>query len=136
MPTTSAFQPPSFFTSFSRSQVASLLATTLDYGTLFLLVEVFHVWYVIATATGAFLGAVTNFLINRHWSFGASHGKWSRQATRYAVVSSGSLILNTGGVYAVTEHFHLYYSVSVVLVSILVGILFNYPLQRYYVYKR
>jgi len=122
-------------TSFGRAQLSSLLATLADYGTLFLCTEVFHVWYVISTAVGALLGAVVNFMINRHWSFRASHGRISHQAFRYTVVSGGSLILNTGGVYLVTEFGRIHYAISVVIVSILVGIFFNYPLHRHYVYR-
>ncbi len=125
----------SFLTTFSRSQVASLVATLLDYAILFLFTEVFKIWYVIATASGAIVGAVTNFLINRHWSFQATHGNWERQARRYALASIGSLILNTGGVFLVTEYGRVHYAISVILVSVLVGLIFNYPIYRHYVYR-
>jgi len=126
----------SFITSFSRSQVAAFIATVLDYGTLFLLTEVFQVWYVVATAVGALCGAVANFLINRYWSFQATHDRLGYQALRYALVSTGSLIFNTGGVFLVTEFAQVHYAVSVAVVSVVVGIFFNYPLHRYYVYRR
>jgi putative flippase GtrA len=125
----------SFFSTFSKSQVSSLTASAVDYGTLFLCTEVFHVWYVIAVAAGAFLGAVFNFFINRHWSFQAAHRAFGPQAGRYALVSTGSLLLNTCGVYLVTEYAKVHYAISVVIVSLLVGFLFNYPLHRYYVYR-
>jgi putative flippase GtrA len=126
---------PSFFSSFSRSQVSSLIASIVDYGVLFFFTEFLHIWYVIATASGAFLGAVTNFLINRNWSFRATHGSWGAQAKRYALVSAGSLGLNTLGVYVVTEYLRFHYAISVAIVSFLVGILFNYPLHRHFVYR-
>jgi putative flippase GtrA len=126
---------PSTLSTFSRSQVASLVATTVDYGSLFLLTELCGVWYVTATAWGAFFGAVANFVINRHWSFQAAHKRWYSQALRYSIVSAGSLALNTGGVYLVTEYGKLHYAFSVVLVSIGVGIFFNYPLHRHFVYR-
>jgi putative flippase GtrA len=129
------YRPPSFLGSFSRAQVSSGIATVLDYGVLFLFTEIFHVWYVLATAAGALIGAVANFLINRHWSFRASHGHLTRQAKRYFVVSGLSLLLNTAGVYAVTELVHVHYALSVVVVSLAVGILFNFPLHRHYVYR-
>jgi putative flippase GtrA len=97
--------------------------------------EVFHVWYVAATALGAFLGAVANFGINRHWTFQASGGCVKLQAKRYVVVSGISLLLNTLGVYGVTELCHIHYAISVVVVSILVAVLFNYPFHRHYVYR-
>jgi putative flippase GtrA len=133
--TSSVHESPTFISSFGKAQVASLAATVFDYGTLFLLAEVFHVWYVIATAAGAFAGAISNFIINRHWSFNAAHQQWGPQAFRYTLASIGSLLLNTGGVYLVTEYCHIHYAFSVIVVSLLVGFLYNYPLYKFFVYK-
>ncbi len=120
---------------FSRAQLAAIGATLLDYGVLFLCTEILHVWYVASTALGALLGAVANFLINRHWSFKASEGSVKRQARRYTLVSGGSLLLNTMGVWAVTEFIHIHYALSVIVISIIVAVFFNYPMQHGYVYR-
>ena len=127
--------PPSLFKSFTRAQIAAALSTALDYGALFVLTEVFHAWYVLAIVVGAVIGAISNFLLNRVWSFQALHQKWSKQARRYMLVSVASLILNAGGVYWLTETFHFHYALSVFAVSTLVGIGFNFPLHRHYVYR-
>jgi putative flippase GtrA len=126
---------PSFLASFSRSQVASAAATLADYAVLFGLTELAGVWYVAATAIGAGVGAVTNFLLNRHWSFRAGHLDFRRQARRYAAVSAGSLALNAGGVWALTEWTRIHYSIPVFAVSLAVGFLFNFPLHRHYVFR-
>lgn len=126
---------PGFWTSFGRAQVSSIVATAVDFGTLFASVEIFGLWYVLGTALGAALGAITNFLLGRHWSFEASSGGASGQAFRYALVSSGSLLLNSAGVYAFTEYFGLKYGFSKIVVSLLVGFFFNFPLHRRYVFK-
>ena len=115
--------------------MSSFLATIVDYGVLFSLVEIFKVWYVIAVATGSFLGAVVNFVLNRYWAFRAAHSYWHHQALRYTISSGLSLVLNTGGVYVVTEYIGLHYALSVVVVSILVGVLVNFPMQRFFVFK-
>ena len=126
---------PSFWSSFGRSQVASLSATFVDFGTLVFCVEILHVWYVAATAIGAFLGAVTNFMIGRNWSFQARLGGLHHQAGRYALVSFGSLLLNSGGVYLLTEYGRLPYPVSKAVTALLVGFVFNFPLHRNYVFR-
>lgn len=128
-------RPQTFLESFSRSQIAAGIATAADYGVLFGLTEIFHIWYVASTAIGAGVGALTNFLLNRHWSFRANHDRWHGQAMRYTVVSIGSLLLNAAGVYFVTEFAKVHYSISVILVSVIVGVLFNFPLQRHYVFR-
>ena len=126
---------PRFLASFSRAQAASLAGSIVDFGFLFIATELLHVWYVISVAVGAFLGALTNFLINRHWTFDAAKGNLSIQAGRYCLVSTISLILNTGGVYLLTEYSHVHYAISVFVISIAVGFLFNYPMHRHYVYR-
>ncbi len=107
----------------------------MDFGLLFGLVELLHVWYVAATALGAAAGAVTNFLMNRHWSFKAADAEVSGQAFRYGLVSVGSLCLNTGLVYLCTDFGKIHYAISVVAVSLVVGFAFNFPLQRQYVFR-
>lgn len=125
----------SFLASFSRSQLSAATATGADFALIFVLVEFFHVWYVLATALGALVGAITNFTMNRHWSFAATHDAWHSQAARYAAVSGGSMVLNSGFVWIFTDVFGFHYAISVVMVSGLVGILFNFPLHRYYVFR-
>lgn len=124
-----------FWKSLGRAQVAALAATGVDFGTLFFATETLHVWYVASTGLGAFLGAVTNFVLNRFWSFEASHHAWGPQAYRYAMVSAGSLGLNMLGVYAFTDGVGLKYGVSKVVMAFFVGLLFNFPLHRRYVFK-
>lgn len=124
-----------FWKSFGRAQVAAVITTCVDYGTFFFSVEILKVWYVAATAIGALLGACTNFTLNRFWSFEATHRRVGPQAKRYALVSGGSLCLNMIGIYAFTEGLGLKYGFSKIATSITVALLFNFPLQRHYVFK-
>ena len=128
-------RPVSFLGSLSRSQLAASAATGLDYAVLFGLVELAHVWYVLAVSIGAAAGAVVNFALNRHWSFRAQHDAWRSQAGRYAAVSAGSLALNTFGSWVVTEKLHVPYGASVIAVAMLIALVFNFPLQKYYVFR-
>jgi putative flippase GtrA len=122
--------------SLRRSQIASLVATIVDFTTLVFLVEVAHVWYVAATATGAFAGAIVNFVLGRHWSFKAEDDRLRSQAVRYAAVSAGSLVLNSLGVYLLTEYAGFHYTLSRALTAVLVGVLFNFPLHRRFVFGK
>jgi putative flippase GtrA len=122
--------------SLKRSQIASLTATVIDFSCLIFLVEIGHVWYVGATAAGAFLGAIVNFLLGRHWTFTADDDAVRGQAIRYAAVSAVSLILNSLGVYLLTDYLDIHYTVSRAITAFLVGILFNFPLHRLFVFGR
>lgn len=124
-----------FWKTFSKAQLASIAATCVDFGLLLVLVECGKLWYVPATALGALAGAVTNFSINRYWSFEAAASRWEGQALRYALVSGGSLLLNTAGVFAMTEGLGAPYLASKVVSALLIGWLFNYPLHRGFVFS-
>jgi|SRR3954470_21774673 putative flippase GtrA len=128
-------QPP-LIVSLGRSQLASLAATVADFSSLVVLVEICRVWYVAATAIGALVGAVVNFLLGRHWSFMANHESVRAQALRYAAVSGGSLLLNSSGVYLFTHYLEIHYAISKAITAFLVGVLFNFPLHRRFVFGR
>jgi putative flippase GtrA len=126
---------PSFWSSFSKSQLSSATATVIEYSLLFSMTELFHIWYVPSVAAGAITGAIANFLINRHWSFRATHRRPGPQLLKYTIVSAGSVLLNTGGVYAMTEYLKIHYAISVVIVGLIVGFFYNFPLHRAFVFR-
>jgi putative flippase GtrA len=74
--------------------------------------------------------------LNRHWAFDAAKVPVGHQAVKYTIVSAGSLTLNTGGVWLVTEKMHLFYMYSKIGVALVVALGFNYPLQRFFVYRK
>lgn len=122
--------------SFSRTTLTAAAATVADYSTLVLLVEVFRVYYVRATACGALAGALLNFTLNRTWAFDHdNHAPLLTQALQYALVSGGSLFLNTGGVFLLTEFLNFRYLVSKIIVSLCVAFLWNYPLHKALVFR-
>jgi len=121
--------------SFTKSQIAAFIATAVDFTCLILLVEGLAVWYVTATALAALAGAITNFLLGRHWSFLATDEHWKHQALRYVWVAVGSLLLNTYCVYLFTEILEFQYLISKCVAAVIIGIAFNYPLHKYYVFK-
>ena len=128
-------QPP-LMVSLRRSQIASLVATVVDFTSLIFLVEIGRVWYVAATATGALSGAIVNFILGRRWSFMAEHGTIGGQIIRYGAVSALSLVLNSLGVYLLTGYLEIHYVISRAITAILVGLLFNFPLHRRFVFRR
>lgn len=123
------------WTSFGRSQIASFTATAVDFCMMVLLVELFHIWYVAATAMGASCGAITSFMMGRHWSFEAHQGAVRSQAVKYALVSGASLFLNSLGVYLFTDLIGFKYTISRVITALLVGVCFNFPLHRSFVFR-
>ena len=94
------------------------------------------VWYIYAQIIAAIFGAITNFLLGRYWAFQSQEDKITHQAFRYALVSTGSLILNTVGLYLLTEFTILEPIPAKVIIGILVAVTYNYLLQKYFVFRK
>ena len=122
--------------SLKRSVVTSLFTTALDFATLTALVELFHLNYVIATFLGTVVGSASNFLINRQWAFEARAGSAHWQFARFLPVQAGSSGLQTLGVWLFTEQTRLKYFSSKMLVAVIVYLIWNYPMNRFFVFPR
>lgn len=118
-----------------RSQGSAFLATMVDFSVLLILVEFFSIYYVVAVAFGALSGGLSNFLINRYWAF-SSNGAISKEFVRYFLVSLASLAWNVILVWFITEYLLISYLFSKIFVSILIGLSWNYPLHKYWVFCR
>lgn len=126
----------SFFISFFQYSAAAIIATFVDFFTLIVFTEFLNVWYVASTATGALLGAITNFLICKYWAFANASNKLTEQILKYILVSGGSLVLNTLFVYLLTEFAEVNYTISKTITALIVAIFYNFLLQKYFVFKQ
>lgn len=120
---------------FLTAQFAAFIGTAIDFGVVIFLTEIIGTWYVISNAIGATFGAITNFFLGRNWVFNSTNNKIANQAFRYCLVATGSMILNTLGVYLLTEFTALNYIYSKIIVAILIAFTFNFLLQKYFVFK-
>jgi CDP-diacylglycerol--glycerol-3-phosphate 3-phosphatidyltransferase len=119
----------------ARHQIGSLAATVVDFGTMTLLVELHVATAVQATLFGASLGAITNFILGRSWIFRATGADLLPQALRYGMVSTASALLNTLGEHIVNERLGVQYIVARTVVAVGVSLLWNFPLQRLFVFR-
>ena len=120
--------------SFFRNQVAALVATAADFLLVLALVANAGVFPWFATIVGCGLGAVVNFSINRIWAF-KSAGSLLPQISRYSFVSLTSALLNGGGVAIILLLPSLDYRLAWIVVRVMVALVWNYPLQRDYVFS-
>ena len=117
-----------------RHQVAAIVATCIDFGTMVALVELLSVPPELATAVGAVVGGLTNFFMGRRWVFSAESGALPRQALRYALVSLASAGWNTLGEYVVVRALGVQYLLGRIAVAVCVSIGWNFPLHRSFVF--
>jgi putative flippase GtrA len=119
---------------FVKAQASSFIASTFDFLTTVVCKEFFYLWYVTATLLGTIVGGALNFFLGRVWVFDGKEKGIPQQVLKYLVVWGGNSILNTSGVFFVTHYTGLSYIISKVLVSISVGVSYNYFLQKKFVF--
>ena len=122
-------------TSFLRYNASAYTASICDYGVFLFFLMVVDIYYPIAAFLGSCTGATIAFFLGRNWTFKSKDVVITKQSIRFFFVVAGSILLNTSGVYLVTEFLHIDEKISKIIVAICVGLLYNFPLQRYFVFK-
>ena len=134
---------------FMRAQFSSQIASLSDFLVTILLAKLFNLYYVYATFTGSVCGGIVNCIVNYKWTFKSKECKKVYVLIKYFLVWIGSIFLNTWGTYFVTEslgkspwvrellshYVDDLFLFSKIVVSLLVGFLWNYNMQRIFVYR-
>ena len=119
---------------FIKAQASSIIATFFDFLTTIVCKEFFYLWYVIASLLGTIVGGTTNFALGRNWVFNRREKKIPLQVVKYFIIWNGNLLLSTLGVFIVTHYLGFSYIISKVIVSVTVGVSYNYLLQKKFVF--
>jgi putative flippase GtrA len=124
------------FKVFARHQIGAIVSTALDFATMIAWVELGHGSPVTGTAVGAAVGGLSNFTLGRHWIFDADAGPVGGQMVRYALVSLFGLGWNTLGQKFLLAFSHLPYPITRAMIAVVVGVFWNYPMQRWFVFHK
>jgi len=119
---------------FVKGQVSSAIATAIDWGLMTSLIFG-GVYYVIAAASGAVAGAITDFSVKKWWVFDAARRQsLQKQAAKYALVSATAALLTAALSYGLVDGLHIHKNIGVIIASSIVGFGWNYPMHRLYVF--
>ena len=115
--------------------MSSIIGSAADFLHTILLVELGLAGPVPASVAGSVCGGIVNFSINRELVFADGEKDTYTQLFRYSLVWAGSLTLNALGLFLATQYTTVNYVVAKTIISIAVGISFNYFLQKKFVFK-
>jgi len=121
-------------TTFIKAQASSIISTLIDFLITVICKEFLGFWYLLASFTGTFFGGAANFALGRRWVFDGRHKKVPVQLVKYLITWSGNMLLTTTGVFIVTHYCGISYFISKIIVAIIVGIGYNYMLQKKFVF--
>jgi putative flippase GtrA len=129
---------PSHKKVLARSTVASIIATGSEFALLPILTRLLHVRHEVAYASVQFVANAITFLLYKYWAFDAAEvGRIETQYAKQLVIFAGSLLLNTAIPWLLADHWKLMAPELGFLVSqVVVYVGWNYPGNRYWVFKR
>jgi putative flippase GtrA len=120
---------------FLKANIASVVATTCDYGLTVVLKELMGLNEFAAGVSGTVMGGIVNFFISRHWVFKAGNEHVYSQGKKFFITWAGNLVLNATGYYLLVHYTNIHYVIAKLITSLTVMLAYNYPLQKKYVFK-
>ncbi|MBT3422345.1 MAG: GtrA family protein [Bacteroidetes bacterium] len=125
---------------FSKAQVSAFIGGIVDYLVMILFTEVFHLHYTISIVIGGVIGAIVNFSLNKGWTFYSEENPYKHsvkiQLLKFVLVVFNSILIKDIGTYLITTYLIIDYKISKLFVDLLVSVVFNYSLQKYWVFKK
>jgi putative flippase GtrA len=106
---------------FVKFGVVGVSNTLLAFTIYTVLLKVFGVWYLAASAIGFVLGAVNGFLLNRRWTF-AGHVGDALTPVRWGIVQGCGLGLNLGLLYLFVDDASIEKLLSQALATVIVTV--------------
>ena len=116
----------------TRYASAGTIAIIIDYTLLFLFAEIIGLYYLTSVALAYAIAHSIYFVINKKWVFKGTKEKATKAYTLFILSGLASIFLTTFLVGILTEVFGLFYFISRIIVSIIVGLLnflFNYTVS-------
>jgi putative flippase GtrA len=110
---------------FVKFCIVGSTGTVIHLGILYVLTEVFHIWYIISATAGFCVAVANNFVWNKYWTFQNRAPEIPRQFVSYFVINVISLAINLSVLYVLTEYGGMWYMAAQV-VAILVALSNNF----------
>ena len=127
-------RPLDLHSQFVRFLLAGGFSALVDFLLLVLLVEVFSVYYLVASGTSFIVGLILNYLVCRTWVF--QGGKYRQMIEFLAFCTGGSfgLGLNQIILLLLVGHFSLDYRLSKII-SVALVTFWNFVTKKYLIFK-
>jgi putative flippase GtrA len=130
-------QGPSHARALTKSSIASLIATVAEFGLLAVLVHPLNIPHWIGYSSVQFFANIITFLLYKYWAFeAAEYGNWKSQYLKQLVIFGGSLGLNTLIPSLLSYRLHVEPVLAFALSNVVTYLGWNYPGNRYWVFKR
>ena len=119
---------------FAKYVIVGVIVTAIDFILLYIFVEFFSMWYMLA-ATFSFIIALTiSFFLNKFWTFKNKEKNIPSQMTKFVIVNLIGLGINLGVLYILVEFFFIWYLLAKVFATTF-AVLWNFLGMRNWAFK-
>jgi putative flippase GtrA len=99
---------------FVKYCLVGILNTLITLGTIFILMKIFNVNYVVSNVVGYGLGLANSFVWNKKWTF-RSRGPFRKESIAFLLVFAVSYLLQLGALVFLKEACKLYVDIAQIL---------------------
>lgn len=125
---------------FIKAQLSAFLGGVVDYLIMIFCTEIFQIHYTISIVMGGVIGAIVNYSLNNKWTFFSKDISYKNsvpeQLIKFVLVVINSILLKSSGTYFITTFLGFDYKISRIAVDLFVSIVFNYTLQKFWVFRK
>ncbi|MBD3318839.1 hypothetical protein GF342_02930 [Candidatus Woesearchaeota archaeon] len=97
------------------------------------LTEVLLLWYLVSYSLATIISVAVNFLYQRKVTFGVGDRVRSR-LIKFSIIMAVTASLNVASVFFLTEYLHIFYFISIVVVTFIMAML-NYIGNRFWTFR-
>jgi putative flippase GtrA len=117
-----------------RYMVVGFIGTGIDFGITYVMKEHVKVSKYLANSIGFSTAVVSNYLLNRYWTFGAGDENMFIQFGTFLLVSVIGLLINNGIIYLVSERLKINFYLAK-MAAIVVVVFWNFFVNYYYTFR-
>jgi putative flippase GtrA len=115
----------------ARFMVSGGVVIFAYYAPYYVLTEFFGVWYLASSVIGSIISSVTNFILQKLWTFeNKSMANVHRQAIAFTFVSIGYTVANGAMLYLLVDKLNLHYLLAQLIVSSILGFVSYFISER------
>lgn len=124
-----------FILEFTKFAIVGAIGTVVNLSILYLLTDIFKIYYLISEIIAFFISVLNNYVINKIWTFKEEFKEnMVKKFIQYSIVSVISLAVNIIILFVLVEYFYIWYIFAEVI-AIVAAFLVNFVGNKLWTFR-